>query len=90
MNKEIIIKTTLKKEVIKSIICSLIISIIQSYIFYITLDTGVRLGRQNETLKEISSNVVIVLMPILFIACVLFFFGKMVGKGYFEKGGNQK
>lgn len=90
MNKEIIIKTTLKKELIKSIIYSFIISIIQSYIFYLNLDTGVRIGRGHPTLKEIPSKIIIYLVPIFFIICMLFYLGKMVGKGYFEKRGNKK
>lgn len=90
MNKEIILKTTLKKELIKSIIHSIIISIIQSYIFYLNLETGVRIGRKHPTLKEIPSKVVIVLIPILFIICMLFYLGKMIGKGYFQKRGNRK
>lgn len=90
MNKKIIIKTTLKKELIKSIIFSFIFAIIQSYIFYLNLNAGFVIGREKEMLKEIPSKIVIVLIPILFIVFMLFYLGKMVGKGYFDKGDKKK
>lgn len=89
MNKEII-KTTVKKELIKNIINSCLISIVLSCIFYLILNTGVKLGSQNETLKEIPSNVIIILIPMLFIICICFYLGIMAGKGYFDKVSKKK
>ena len=90
MNKEIVIKTTIKKELIKSVFSSLVISIIQSYLFYLTLDTGIKIRINNQTFDKVPHDVVIVLIPIIFIVCMLFYIGKMVGKGYFAKGGKKK
>lgn len=90
MNKEIIIKSTLKKELIKSIVYSFIFSILQSYIFYLILDFGIKVGRRNETLKEVPFSVVFVLIPLIFIIFIMYYLGKMVMKGYFDKEGNKK
>ena len=90
LNKEIVIKTTLKKEIIKSAILSVIFSAGISYMLFMAINFGIKMGSQNENLKEFPMTGVLYLIPVFIIIFMCCYLGEMVGKGYFVKGGKKK
>lgn len=90
LNKEIVIKTTLKKEIIKSAILSVIFSIGISYMLFMAINFGINMANSNEGLEEFSMSGVLYLIPVFIIIFMCCYLGEMVGKGYFDKGGKKK
>lgn len=90
LNKEIIIKTNLKKELIKKIIRSIIFSSFVSSILIMSVNFGIQVGRNNETLKEFPTKGLLYLIPIFAGVFMCFHLGEMVVRGDFHKGGKKK
>lgn len=90
LNKEIVVKTNVKKELLKRVVLSFIFSYGVSHILILSVNFGIQIGRANETLEEFPIKGLLYLIPMFAIIFMLFYTGEMVIRGDFHKGGKKK